>query len=122
VLPVLGAVLAVILLVLLAFAVVAVLRRRRSRPADPQLAELERALRRSGRAPDTGMTLRRLERTFAFEPGAAAYVRAVREARYGYGTAPPTTEQRRALRRALAAGWDYTGRLRGLWAVPPSVW
>ena len=122
VLPVLGAVLAVILLVLLAFAVVAVLRRRRSRPADPQLAELERALRRSGRAPDTGMTLRRLERTFASEPGAAAYVRAVREARYGYGTAPPTTEQRRALRRALAAGWDYTGRLRGLWAVPPSVW
>ena len=41
---------AVILLVLLAFAVVALLRRRRGKPADPRLAELERALRRTGRA------------------------------------------------------------------------
>jgi hypothetical protein len=95
--------------------------RRRSEGGDPRLAELERALHRSGRPPGPGTTLRGLERTFADEPGAAAYVRAVREARYGHGGPPPTREQRRALRRALAGGWGGTGRLRGLWALPPSV-
>ena len=122
VLPVLGALLAVVLVVALVFVLSRWLRRRRDAPPDPQLAELERALRRSGRAPADGMTLRRLERAFAREPDAAAYVRTVREARYGYGNGPPTVRQRRALRRALAAGWEYTGRLRGLWALPPSVW
>jgi transglutaminase-like putative cysteine protease len=122
VLPVVAAVLAVVGLALLALALVRWLRHRKDPPADPQLAELERALRRSGRPATDGITLRRLERTFAGEPGAAAYVRAVREARYGYGSGPPTVQQRRALRRALAAGWEYTGRLRSLWALPPSVW
>jgi len=122
VLPVLGGLLAVVLVVGLVFALSRWLRRRRGAPPDPQLAELERALRRSGRAPADGMTLRRLESVFAREPDAAAYVRAVRETRYGYGDSPPTVQQRRALRRALAAGWEYTGRLRSLWALPPSVW
>jgi protein-glutamine gamma-glutamyltransferase len=121
VLPVLGGLLAAVL-VALVLVLARWLRRRRGAPIDPQLAELERALRRSGRAPADGMTLRRLEGAFAREPGAAAYVRAVREARYGYGDGPPTVQQRRALRRALAAGWEYTGRLRSLWALPPSVW
>ena len=122
VLPVLGALIAGVLAAALAVAVLRWLRRRKGAPADPRLFELERALRRSGRPPAPGMTLQRLERIFAAEPGAAAYVRAVREARYGYGAAPPTMHQRRALRRALAAGWEYTGRLRSLWALPPSVW
>jgi len=109
---------------LVAIALIAARRLRRPppRPVDPRLAELERALRRSGRRPDAGMTLRRLERAFEAEPDAVGYLRALREARYGFETTQPTRVQRRGLRRALAAGWQYTGGVRALWALPPSVW
>jgi transglutaminase-like putative cysteine protease len=120
-LPLLAAVAALALVVVLALLARRRLHRRRPSGRDPRLAELERALRRSGRPPGSDTTLRGLERTFAGEPEAAAYVRGVREARYGYGAPAPSREQRRALRRALAAGWGGTGRARGLWALPPSV-
>jgi hypothetical protein len=99
-----------------------VLARRvgRVRPrVGPELAELERALRRSGRPTAGGVTLRGLETKFAWEPSAAGYIRAVREARYGFATSGPTKAQRRGLRRALGAGLEVTGRLRALWALPP---
>jgi hypothetical protein len=100
-------------------------RRRRLAPDDdPALAELQRALRRSGRPATPDLTLRRLERTFGDDPEAAGYVRAVREARYGHRAQPPTADERKALRRVLASGWGATGRLRALWALPPrfAVW
>jgi protein-glutamine gamma-glutamyltransferase len=122
VLPVLAGVVALVVVVMLVVLLVRRLRRRTPAPEDPRLAELERALRRSGRPVEPGMTLRALEKRFAGEPEAQAYVRSVREARYGFGAPPPTREQRRALRRALAAGWEWSGRLRALWALPPSVW
>ena len=122
VVPVLGLLAGIGLVVAVALIAASRLRRRPPRPTDPRLAELERALRRSGRRPDAGTTLRRLERAFQAEPDAVAYVRALREARYGFGTARPTRSQRRGLRRALAAGWEYTGGVRALWALPPSVW
>jgi protein-glutamine gamma-glutamyltransferase len=122
VLPLLAGLAAVTVLGFVALAVVRRIRRRRRPALDPRLAELERALRRSGRPAAPGVTLRRLEAMFAGEPEAAAYVRAVREARYGHGNTAPTPGQRRALRRELAAGWGYTGRLRAFWALPPSVW
>jgi hypothetical protein len=122
VLPVLAIVIGVGLAIALALLATGRLRRRRPRPADPRLVELVRALHRSGRPPENGLTLHRLERAFAAEPDAVAYVRALREARYGFGDRPPTRAQRRGLRRMLAAGWEYTGGVRALWALPPSVW
>jgi len=72
--------------------------------------------------PPSAATLRRLERAFEAEPDAVGYLRALREARYGFEATRPTRAQRRGLRRALAAGWGYTGGVRALWALPPSVW
>jgi transglutaminase-like putative cysteine protease len=118
VLPVLGAAAALGVLALLGIALARRVTRPRPRVA-PELAELDRALRRTGWRPDAPVTLRRLETSFAAQPGAAGYVRAVREARYGYGTGPPTSEHRRGLRRALAADRSLTGWLRALWALPP---
>jgi hypothetical protein len=86
-------------------------------PAD--VAELERALRRTGRPIAPGTTLQSLERRFAHSSGARAYVRALTERRYGAGGPGPTASQRRALRRSLAAGLGPLGRLRALWALPP---
>jgi transglutaminase-like putative cysteine protease len=95
-------------------------RRRFARLTTEQaVAELDRALRRSGRHPERGLTLRRFEESLRGVPRAAGYVRAVRDARYGYGTARPTLEQRRALRRELGAGLGWRGRLRAFWALPP---
>ena len=64
------------------------LRRRRRRAAecaDPDLAELERALRRSGRPPAPGATLAGLEGRLGGTPGARGYLRAVSARRYGRG-------------------------------------
>jgi len=97
-------------------------RRRRARPDDPldrAIFELETALRRSGRPTPAGMTLRQLEGRLGLSGDAAGYLRAVSAGRYGPGGAMPTTEQRRALRRELAAGLGFAGRLRTWWALPP---
>jgi hypothetical protein len=95
---------------------------RRSRGGDrlpPELAELERALRRTGRRLPPGTTLLQLEGRYAHNPEARAYVRALTARRYGGGGAGPTGVQRRALRRELAGGFGPVGRVRALWALPP---
>ncbi len=86
---------------------------------DPALAELERALRRTGRAPPAATTLSALERRLATAPSAAAYVAAVRARRFAGGGPPPSAAQRRALRAELGRGLGPTGRLRAIWALPP---
>jgi hypothetical protein len=93
--------------------------RRWRRGAPPAMWELQRALRRSGRAPAPSTTLRALEDRFAATPAAAGYVRALREARYRGSDAHPTRAQRRGLRAELARGAGITGKLRAWWAVPP---
>ena len=112
-----GGVLALALAVL---AVVLLRRRRRTAAADAadELAELRRALRRSGRDPQPQLTLELLARRLA-GTGAESYVRTLVAARYGYETARPTGDQRAALRRELAAGLGLRGRLRAWWALPP---
>ena len=103
-------------------------------PAEVAVAELRTALRRTGRDLPTPTTLTQLERRYGGSPEAAAYLRAIRAARYGGNGAHPsgqdgtrragfpdgtTLEQRRALRRELAAGLGVAGRVRALWALPP---
>ncbi len=103
-------------------AAAAIRLRRRERPrleGDPQLEELCRALRRTGRPVGDGTTLSALERRLRFDEGAAGYVRALRTQRFGFAADGPTGEQRRDLRRALAQGLGVGGRLRALWALPP---
>jgi transglutaminase-like putative cysteine protease len=91
-------------------------------PVDPDLTELVRALRRSGRMPPNDMTLARLETVLGGTDAAVGYLQAVRAHRYGDDeTPPPTRAQRRALRRELAAGLGPLGRIRGWWALPPRV-
>jgi hypothetical protein len=87
--------------------------------ADGLLAELERALARSGRPVAGGVTLAALERRFRTSPQAAAYVRTLRMARFGGDSVLPTLGQRRALRAQLRAGLGVWGALRALWALPP---
>jgi transglutaminase-like putative cysteine protease len=96
-------------------------RRRRAGtpPAAIALDELERALRRMGRLPAAGTTLRALEERFARSPAAAGYVRAVRDLRYGGRPVAPTGAQRRGLRGELARGGGPITRLRAWWALPP---
>jgi transglutaminase-like putative cysteine protease len=107
--------------VLVALLVLALVGWSRSGASDPDgiLSELERALARSGRPVGEGVTLAALERRFRASPEAAAYVRALRMARFGGGTALPTLRQRRALRAQLRAGLGLSGALRALWALPP---
>ncbi len=81
------------------------------------LAELERALRRTGRAAPAGMTLSQLERRLGI-PG-DGYLRALRAARYRPGAPEPSREQRAAFRRELAIGLGWRGKLLGYWALPP---
>jgi transglutaminase superfamily protein len=100
---------------------VARLRRRADPPGDSHLAELERALRRTGRPVLPGATLAQLEERLRLDSAAAGYLRALRERRYGFGGTPPTPGQRRELRRALARGLGPVGRLRALWALPPRL-
>ena len=97
-----------------------VLRRRRRRVAatDDELAELRRALRRSGRDPQPDLTLEALAQRLGGTP-AEGYVRTLVGARYGFGSDTPTREQRSALRRELASGLGLRGRLRAWWALPP---
>jgi protein-glutamine gamma-glutamyltransferase len=109
-----GAVAALVLLVLAGLA----FRSRGGRGAAP-LPELERALRRTRRAPGPGATLQALEAAFARSPDAAAYVRALREQRYGGRGSEPTLAQRRGLRSELGRGGGLIGRLRAWWALPP---
>jgi transglutaminase-like putative cysteine protease len=91
----------------------------RPRDADALLAELERALRRTGRPPEPQLTLLALERRLHDAPDAAGYVRAVRLARFGDGPAEVSPRQRRALRAELARGLGLGGRVRALFALPP---
>jgi transglutaminase-like putative cysteine protease len=88
-------------------------------PLDRAIAELESALRRSGRPAPPGTTLRQLEQRLGGSPEATAYLRALSAGRYGSVAALPTPAQRRAMRRALASGLGPTGRVRALWALPP---
>lgn len=83
------------------------------------LVELERALARSRRPLEGGVTLAGLERRFRDSPGAAEYLRSLRLARYAGAGRRPTGAQRRALRAQLRLGLGPAGRLRALWALPP---
>jgi transglutaminase-like putative cysteine protease len=83
------------------------------------LPELERALRRTRRAPGPGATLQALETSFARSPDAAGYVRALRDQRYSARGEAPTKTQRRGLRSELGRGAGLFGRLRAWWALPP---
>jgi len=111
----------VVLGVLAVLFAVALFAWRRRAPLGPDglLAELERALSRSGRPIGSGVTLAAVERRFRTSPEAAEYVRALRVARYAGGTKLPTLGQRRALRAQLRAGLGIGGALRALWALPP---
>jgi transglutaminase-like putative cysteine protease len=107
----------------LVLALVGLVLWRRRRPfvaLGPELAELQRALLRSGRSPTPDVTLARLEKLLGGSE-AAAYVRAVRDQRYGRGAPGPTAAQRRALRQVLGAGLGVRGTLRGFWALPPHL-
>ena len=96
-------------------------RRRRKRlppPALRPMAEFERALRRARYDPGPGVTLTGIERAFAGWPGAAAYVRALREQRYsGRPWRRRGTSAARCGRRSPAAA----GVLRSWWALPPQA-
>ena len=99
-----------------------VLRARRRRPDDPvdrAILELVTALRRSGREPSGGMTLLELERRLGLSEEAAGYLRAISAGRYAPRPLAPTNAQRKALRRELALGLGYAGRVRTFWALPP---
>jgi transglutaminase-like putative cysteine protease len=105
---------------LLALAGLAWLGVRRWRAGTPPaLSELERALRRTRRAPAPGTTLHALEQRFSSTPAAAGYVRALRESRYRDAPIHPTRAQRRGLRSELGRGSGPLGRLRAWWALPP---
>jgi transglutaminase-like putative cysteine protease len=108
-----------VVLGLLAVAAAAWAVRRIRRPARPAVDELERALRRTGRRGGPGTTLSALEAAFSRTPAAAAYVRAIRDARYSGRPATPTRSQRRALRNELGRGNGVGGRVRAWWALPP---
>jgi transglutaminase-like putative cysteine protease len=105
----------------LALGAILLLRRRPSAgaPAEADLAELTRALRRSGRPPPPQLTLAALADRYAGTP-AQDYVRTLAAMRYGYGARRPTRAQRAALRRELGAGLGPRGRLRAWWALPPN--
>ena len=124
-LPLWVAALGVLLAVFLTGAAVVAVRARRRRPrapVPPELAELHRALRLTGRPPEAGVTLRALEERYRrHAPAAAAYIAAVRLRRYAGRSDPPSPEQRRALRRELAEGLGFGGRLRAWFALPPGV-
>ena len=101
------------------------LRNRRLGPAEllaAQLRELDAALRRLRSRPTGGTTLLALERRLAMVagPASAGYAAQLRLARYAPGRhRPPTSAERRALRRELSSGLGPRGHLRGLLAIPP---
>jgi hypothetical protein len=109
----------------LAVAGVVTLRRRRSVVDDlddAYLREAMAALRRLRSWDLRGTTLLGLERRLRAEggPAAAEYLARLREVRYGVGaTGPPTSRDRRAMRRDLAARRGLWARMRALAAMPP---
>ncbi len=107
------------LAVLAVLGLVALAVRRWRRGAPPALTELERALRRTRRAPTPETTLHALEQRFAATPAAAGYVRVLRESRYADAPNHPTRAQRRGLRSELGRGTGLLGHLRAWWALPP---
>jgi transglutaminase-like putative cysteine protease len=114
--------LAVVAGALIAALVLALLRRRARGPMSPldrAVFDLEQALRRAGRPLPTGTTLRQLEQRLGASDEATAYLRALSASRYGRTADLPTAAHRRALRRALAQGLGWAGRLRAFWALPP---
>jgi len=95
---------------------------RFSEPSEEQLlAELERALARSGRPLAPEATLATLEHRFRAAPQAQEYVRSLRLARFAEVRVAPTLAQRRALRAHLREGLGFTGLARALWALPPRI-
>jgi len=89
------------------------------RGLEPQLAELERAFRRTGRPLRQQTTLASLEHRMRQSADAAAYVRSLRLARFADVKPTPPANGRRALRAHLAAGLGWLGKLRAWWALPP---
>ena len=89
------------------------------RSDDPEIAELERALWRTGRDLPPDLTLAQLERRLGASDEARGYLRSLSARRYGSGGPAPSTAERSGLRRELAAGLGRLGRLRALWALPP---
>jgi hypothetical protein len=98
-----------------------VITRRRAALSTPEaaLADLERALRRSGRSAPAGTTLTELERRLG--TSSTGYLKALRSARYAGASAGPSPEQRAAFRRELALGLGWGGRLRAYYALPPNL-
>jgi hypothetical protein len=93
---------------------------RIGRPDPEQLLdELARALVRSGRSAEGGLTLAQLEHRYRSDRAASGYVRVLSLARYRDAEVLPTAAQRRAVRRELADGLGPAGSLRALWALPP---
>jgi hypothetical protein len=115
----LGAIGVLGILALLATGAAVAVWTRPLRGADAMIAELEGALRRTGRPVSGGATLSSIERRLGPDAEAGAYVRALRLRRFAGGRELPTPRQRRALRARLAAGLGPLGWLRALWAVPP---
>ena len=110
----------IVVVVLLVLAVTAFLVRSRDYSVEQLVAELERALRRTGRPAPASTTLAALEHRFSSSPEAAGYVRALRLRRYGgVDDAQPSGTGRRAVRSQLRAGLGILGVLRALWALPP---
>ncbi|MEA2218937.1 MAG: protein-glutamine gamma-glutamyltransferase [Solirubrobacteraceae bacterium] len=112
---------------LAALGVLLAVRRRRRRaaragddPGEAQLAELHRALRRSGRSPSPQTTLGALAARYR-DTAAEGYLRVLTATRYGYGGARPTPAERAGLRRELASGLGVLGWLRAWWALPPHM-
>jgi hypothetical protein len=105
--------------------ILALRRRRRRRPSPPPteraLADLVRALQRQGRPVTPGTTLAELERRLGSSRGGPSYLAALREARYRASGVPPSAVHRRALRRELAAGLGWRGRVQAWWALPPRL-
>jgi Transglutaminase-like superfamily len=102
------------------------LRLRRSLRGDAELAsrELVRGLRRLGYAMSPTITLAEVESLVRLHggPGAARYVRLLRERRYAAGAvASATLRDRRRLRRGLTIRFGLDTWLRGLWALPPGT-
>jgi protein-glutamine gamma-glutamyltransferase len=111
---------AVVALAVLAATGLLVRRRQHGAPPPPgTVEELERALVRCGRPEPGALTLDVLERRLRAAPDAAAYVRLLREGRYGWSDTTPTPAHRRALRAELARGLGARGSVRALWALPP---
>lgn len=83
------------------------------------VAELERAIVRTGRPLGPGATLATLEERMGGASTAGEYIRVLRLARYADSERLPTPTQRRDLRRRLAVGRGPLGSLWALWALPP---